>query len=259
VSLSRSARLLRAGLVGSIAVALAAAAAPAGALAAGNGTPVDFPTFKGASKMLDRNGAADLVFAPGGSHQRILRLTTGGYEQSGSAWALPRIDLSQSFETTFKAYLHHGRPGADGIAFLVQGTGPRALGGWGGGLGFRGIKKSVAVEFDTFQNTPDPSSNHLAVALNGDPDHATASADPSIPLYGRPFTARISYDATAHRLRAYVKSLRAGSVAEQVLDQPIDLAAETGVGAAWVGFTAGTGTALSKQDIYSWSVRGTEA
>jgi hypothetical protein len=259
VPLSRSSRVARGGLVAAFAFSLAAATAPACAFAAGDDALIDYPTFKGASATLDRNGTADLITSSGTTEQRILRLTPGGYKQAGSAWSNTRIDLSESFESTFKVYLHHGLPGADGIAFLVQTQGPRALGGWGGGLGYRGITDSVAVEFDTFQNTTDPSSNHLAVVLGGNPDEQSASAESSIPLYGKPFVARVAYDAETTNLQVYVKSLHAGSTEQLLLEQTVDLAGEVGDSAAWVGFTAATGTALSKQDVYSWTVHATEA
>jgi hypothetical protein len=242
-----------------LALGIAATSAPAGAFAAGDGKPlVDFPTFNGASTMLDRNGTADVIVA-GQKHQRVLRLTTGGYEQAGSAWAKKKIDLSQSFESTFKVFLHHASRGADGVAFLVQTDGPRSLGGWGGGLGYRGIKHSVAVEFDTFQNSPDPDSNHLGVVLGGNPDVHSAVGTPSIPLYGRPFDARVVYDATTKNLSVYVKAYRSGSPEELVVQQTVDLPVAAGGSSAWIGFTGGTGTDLSKQDIYSWSVQGAEA
>ena len=261
MSSSRFSRILRGGLVGAIALGIAATAAPTGAFAAGDDTPVNFPTFNGASKMLDRNGTADIIISSGRVHQRILRLTAGGYRQSGSAWAKPKIDLTRSFESDFKVYLHHALSGAgaDGIAFLVQTEGPRALGGWGGGLGYRGIKKSVAVEFDTFRNGTDPNNNHLAVVLGGNPDVHDAIGIPSIPLYGEPFDARVVYDAAKTKLSVYVKSLRSGAAEQQVLDTTVNLAAQAGGSSAWVGFTGSTGTDLSKQDIYSWSVRGAEA
>jgi hypothetical protein len=259
VSSSRFSRIIRGGLVSVLALGIAATTAPTGAFAAGDGNPlVDFPTFNGSSKMLDRNGTADIIVS-GRLHQRILRLTTGGYRQSGSAWAKTKIDLSQSFESRFKVYLHHADPGADGIAFLVQTDGPRALGGWGGGLGYRGIKHSVAVEFDTFQNTPDPDNNHLAIVLGGNPDVHSAVGTPSIPLYGRPFAARVVYDASATKLSVYVKPFRSGSPEQLVVQQTLDLATAAGGSSAWIGFTGGTGTALSKQDIYSWSVQGAKA
>jgi hypothetical protein len=247
-----------------LALGIATTSAPTGAFAAGDGGPlVDFSSFNGASKMLDRNGSADIIL-PGYLKQRILRLTTGGYKQAGSAWAKKKIDLTQSFESTFKVYLHHSQPGADGIAFLVQTDGPRALGGWGGGIGYRGIKHSVAVEFDTFKNSADqgstdPNSNHLAVVLGGNPDLHAAVGTPSIPLYGKPFQARVDYDAAAKSLSVYVKPFQAGATEQLVLQHTVDLAAAAGGSSAWIGFTGGTGTDLSKQDIYSWSVQGAEA
>lgn len=255
---SRSSRVARGGLAAALTFSIAVAGSPAAAFA--DEKPlIDYPTFAGTSKTLDRNGTADIITSSGHLRQRILRMTAGGFRQTGSAWDKQKIDLTDSFESTFKVYLHHGRPGADGIAFLVQAESPRALGGWGGGLGYRGIRKSVAVEFDTFQNTPDPSSNHLAVVLGGNPDVHHAVGEPSIPLYGRPFAARVSYDADHNRVRVYVRSLRAGAREQLALEDTVDLAGETGATTAWVGFTAATGSALSKQDIYSWSVSGTGA
>jgi hypothetical protein len=259
VFFSRSSRVARGGLVAAVALSIVAATAPAGALAADGDALINYPTFKGASTTLDRNGAADLLTSAGPEPQRILRLTAGGFEQTGSAWAKPKLDLSKSFESNFKAYLHHGEPGADGIAFLVQSEGPRALGGWGGGLGYRGIRHSVAIEFDTFQNTPDPNSNHLAVVVGGDPDHHAAVGDPAIPLYGKPFLARVAYDASNYDLKIYVKALHAGATEQLALEYTVNLAAEVGASSVWVGFTGGTGTALSKQDIYSWTVEGSGA
>ncbi|WP_433296098.1 L-type lectin-domain containing protein [Actinoplanes sp. CA-030573] len=258
MSSSRSSRTARGGLVAALAFAMATGVSPSSAFAADE-PPVDFPTFAGASHQLDRNGSADIITSSGRLHQRILRLTAGGFRQMGSAWAKPKLDLTKSFESTFKVYLHHGRPGADGMAFLVQADGPRALGGWGGGLGYRGIKNSVAVEFDTFQNGTDPNDNHLAVVLGGNPDKHSAVAEPSIPLYGRPFTARVAYDAGTNDLRVYVRSLRAGATEELALRTTVDLAGSVGAGSAWVGFTASTGSALSKQDIYSWTVQAPRA
>jgi hypothetical protein len=251
---SRSSRVARGGLIAALAFSIAGGVAPSGAFAADDEPLINYPTFAGASKTLERNGSADILTSSGRLHQRILRLTAGGYRQVGSAWSRTKLDLGESFESEFKVYLHHFKPGADGIAFLVQDDGPRALGGWGGGLGYRGIRRSVAVEFDTFQNPTDPSNNHLAVVLGGNPDHHSAVGEPSIPLYGKPFWARVNYDADSNRLRVYVKSLRAGSSEELALETTVDLAGEVGSNSAWVGFTAATGNALSKQDIYSWTV-----
>ncbi|HET6483521.1 MAG TPA: L-type lectin-domain containing protein [Actinoplanes sp.] len=243
-----------------LALSIATAFTPVGASAATEDPLIDYPTFKGAAQNLDRNGAADLITASGSKgKQRVLRLTPGGYQQAGSAWSTTKLDVGKSFESRFRAYLHHFKPGADGIAFVVQTQGRRALGGWGGGLGYRTIKPSLAVEFDTFQNSYDPSSNHLAVVLGGNSEQQATVAESPIPLFGKPFNARVVYDATATVLRVYIASLNEGSTEQLVLEHTIDLAAQVGRSAAWVGFTGATGEGLSKQDIYSWTVQGSGA
>lgn len=258
MSSSRSSRLARGGLIAALALSIATSGAPA--FATDDDPIIDHPTFKGASDDLDRNGAADLILSSGDkARQKILRLTPGGYRQSGSAWSTTKLDVTRSFESKFKVYLHHFRPGADGIAFVVQTEGPRALGGWGGGIGYRGIKPSLAVEFDIYQNSYDSSRNHLAVVLGGNPDYQEAVVESPISLYGKPFNARVVYDADEQLLQVYVKALSAGSRESLVLEQEIDLARHVGSDGAWVGFTGSTGTGLSKQDIYSWTVQGSRA
>ncbi|MEV6305163.1 L-type lectin-domain containing protein [Actinoplanes sp. NPDC051861] len=179
------------------------------------------------------------------SKAEVLRLTGGGYRQAGSVWSTERIDVTESFETTFEVYLHSGVRGADGLAFVVQSVGPRALGGWGGGLGYRGIRPSVAVEFDDYHNVGDPAGDHVAVSLRGNPDFNTAYATVQKPLFKRPFTVRVAYDAPLNGLLVDLDG-------QPALNATVDLAAELGTGRAWIGFTGSTGHVTSKQDIRSW-------
>ncbi|MEV4346316.1 L-type lectin-domain containing protein [Actinoplanes sp. NPDC049596] len=192
------------------------------------------------------NGSASFVSAAD-SPSSVLRLTGGGYRQAGSAWGGEQIDLTRSFETSFRVHLRGNSPGADGVAFLVQGVGPRALGGWGGGLGYRGIRQSVAVELDDFRNAGDADANHAAVVLRGNPDYHLAAAPLSTRLFGSPVEVRVAYDAGAHRLTVDVDS-------EQVVDTTVDLAAEVGADRAWAGFTGSTGSTSSTQEILDWSL-----
>ena len=249
---SRFSRTARGGLLAAFAFSIVAAATPGPAFAVDANTPINFPTFSGAEASLSLNGTATVAKASGKRH--VLRLTGDGFRQSGSAWATEQIDLTRSFETKFKVYLHHSEPNADGISFLIQAAGLRALGGWGGGIGYRGVPSSVAVEFDTYQNPTDPSSNHVAVVRNGSADTHLAVAESGVPLSGRPFSARLAYDAPTRNLKVYVKSLRSGSVEQLTIDQTIDLASDVGASKAWVGFTGSTGNITSNQDIYSWTV-----
>lgn len=235
--------LIRSGLL----AAVAASALSTNAAFAAGGAAVATEPILAYSDSLALNGTARVTDGGERVKQRVIELTGGGFKQIGSAWATRQVDVTTSFETSFSAYLHRGTKGADGIAFLVQAAGPRALGGWGGGLGYRGIRRSVAVEFDTYQNTPDPSSNHLAVVLGGNPDRHKAFADAAIPLYGKPFQARIRYEKGT--LRVFV-----AGAPKPVLEEKVDLAAAVGATSAWIGFTGSTGEVTSKQDVYAWTI-----
>ncbi|GAA4590970.1 hypothetical protein BJY16_000118 [Actinoplanes octamycinicus] len=251
--LSRTSRLARGGRLAAAVLSIVAAAPAAGAVAAPRALHESHPITDGSGTHLELNGTAAMITRTS-TGKRVIQLTTGGYKQTGSAWSTEKVGLNRSFRTSFKAFLHHNRPGADGIAFLAQGHGPRALGGWGGGLGYRGIRKSVAVEFDTYQNTADPSSNHLAVVLGGNPDRHHRSIAAPIPLYGKPFLARIGYDAGDQRLRVHVRALHKHARERLMLDEKVDLAHWAGVSGGWLGFTGATGDRVSHQDVYDWTV-----
>jgi hypothetical protein len=246
----RSSRVVRGGLWASALLSIVAAVNSPGAFAADSEPPYTPP--------LSLNGTASLMWRAG-DDARVIRLTDGGYRQAGSAWSMQPVDLTESFETRFTAHLRSGKRGADGIAFVTQGEGPRALGGWGGGLGYRGIRNSVAVEFDIFQNRPDPSSNHVAVALAGNPDGYAAAAEASTPLYGKPFQVRVTYDADQWRLQVHVRALTAGATEELMLDQQVSLSRRTGTTTGWIGFTGSTGDFTARQDVYEWTVATPQA
>lgn len=250
VRFSRSSRTARGGLWATVLLS-AVAAVNSGAAVAASADPSWRPP-------LALNGTASLMWRAG-DDERVIRLTDGGYKQVGSAWSTLPVDVNNSFETSFTAHIRNGKAGADGIAFVVQGAGPRALGGWGGGMGYRGIHDSVAVEFDTYQNPRDPSENHLAVVVGGNPDWPTATGETTVPLKGKPFRARVHYDADATRLRVWVRPATEGASEQLVIDHQVELADRAGVDQAWVGFTGGTGELSARQDVYHWTLGAPQA
>ncbi|MGD9690289.1 MAG: immunoglobulin domain-containing protein [Phycisphaerales bacterium] len=210
-----------------------------------------------------RNGAA--VFDQG------QRLTTGG-GQAGSLWHTQKQSVATGFVTTFQFRIEAGpaEVAGDGFAFVIQDQleGTAALGGGGSDLGFNGLNRSVAVEFDTFWFSGEPQGVHVSVQIDGstseDASLGSALLDPlgvNI-LDGRAHTATVQYvppvrDAegqiiTPGDLDVYIDSTFILSVA-------IDLEDVNGTnitddsGQATVGFTAGTGLADSIHVVSAWA------
>lgn len=98
------------------------------------------------------------------------RLTTANNNQNGSVWNVNLFDLSESFNFTFDVFLGCNDDGADGLAFVLQPLSVNA-GSVGGGIGYAGISPSLAIELDTYQNSGEPSYDHMAIQQNGDVSH----------------------------------------------------------------------------------------
>lgn len=202
---------------------------------------------------------------------KALRLTQARHGQSGAAWFREKQRVASGFETTFQFQLTRQGGlghGADGFAFVVQNSGPSALGGPGsaGGFavadsGYRNRKAkipwSIAVFFDTFRNRSekDPSDNYVAFCTAGKPAETRWPAKrlaftPSLPIRLRDqqvHTARIQFQPPF--LSVFLDELPT-----PVLRAPVDLSIVVDEqGSAWVGFTASTGGGYQDHDIISWS------
>jgi hypothetical protein len=119
----------------------------------------DFTDFSNVSALNLQGSAASV--------NNRLRLTPAQSGRHGSAWynvAKPMV--AGIFQTTFQFQLSGG---SDGFTFAIQNTDPTFLGGTGGTLGYDGLKNSLVVEFDTFQNSEynDTSANEIAVLPTG--------------------------------------------------------------------------------------------
>jgi gliding motility-associated-like protein len=100
------------------------------------------------------------------------QLTEAQNGQVGSVWYQNKLVLTENFDFEFELYFGtKDQNGADGIGFVLQpiSTGE---GSQGEGMGFQGIRPSVVVEYDTWQNIPfDPAYDHIAILRDGDHRH----------------------------------------------------------------------------------------
>lgn len=206
---------------------------------------------------------------------RILRLTPARRNKTGAAWFQEKQAVRSGFETEFQFQLTHqdkfpGFHGTDGFAFVVQNSGPEAIGGRGSGAGFgapdptnprhQSIPWMIAVFFDTLRNPQegDPSSNYVAVrAASGVGGERWPTARLAfVPRLGvslkdrRVHSARIVFDPP-------VLSVFLDDFSVPILKSVVDFSIATDhQGRAWVGFTAATGFGYQNHDILNWSFAG---
>jgi len=245
---------------------------------------------------LQRNGSTGV--ANNGTSQ-VLRLTPASLDQVGSVWYATPLPLSKGFSTTFKFQISGTTSfNGDGFAFVIQNggfcngtsgamavaptnvqlTAGCTISGEGGSIGYAGLTRSVAFEFDTFQNgSPgvpygDLSNDELGIQSCGasanTPDHTSAcnfgqvdlsQVSPAIQIAdGNVHTATILYVPPTPGCEVEcTKNLFITIDGQLVLSTFFDvgtLGLDPG-DPAFVGFTAATGAAgggNDNHDILSW-------
>jgi gliding motility-associated-like protein len=173
-------------------------------------------------------------------------LTPNQLWQGGSVWYLNRVNIGTAFDLHFEIFLGCREGGADGIAFVLQQV-STSVGTQGGGLGYEGIRPSLAVEFDTWTNQVynDPFFDHVSIQANGDPSHQTsnrlAGPVPILPGNGNIedcqfHKLRITWDPATSLFRVYVDCVLRLSYSGNIISQIF----RNNPNVFW-GFTASTG------------------
>lgn len=150
--------------------------------------------------------------------------------------------------------------GADGLAFVIQNASATALGGTGEALGYgaRGgtaaIGNSVAIEFDTFKNSWDPSSNHVGINTGGNLTSVQQAHVADAFDNASKWTAWVDYNGSVLEVRISNDGNRPTSA---LLSHSIDIAATIGSANAYLGFTAATGSAFGSHQVLGWAYSDT--
>lgn len=179
-------------------------------------------------------------------------LTAARNMQLGSVWYADKLDLSKDFDLEFELNFGTNDGGADGIVFVMQTVGIRAIGQSGGGIGFEGFSPSLGIEFDTWQNIDmgDIFADHIAILRNGSVNHtSTNSIAPPIAALpnggniedGVNHLVRITWQAATNRLEVWFDCSKRHSI---TLD--ISNAIFGGEREVFWGFTSATGGASNR-------------
>lgn len=154
------------------------------------------------------NGSAKVV------NDTCYELTTATNWQVGSIWNPDKIDLRNSFDLVMKINLGCSDAGADGIVFGLQPV-STSIGQSGEGIGFQGVRPSLGVEIDTWQNSnlSDPTFDHIAIISNGVMDHGQPNGRLAGPQQASQVSLniedckfhdlRVSWDAAAKKMEVF--------------------------------------------------------
>jgi len=190
---------------------------------------------------------------------------------AGSAYATAPdegpFDLDGSFSTQFSFQItdpvawsgNPGEPSGDGFTFAVAAN-QNVLGEPGGRLGVAttpGPLGTVSVEFDTFPNGGDISTNAIGINIGGfgDGQSVISAAQAAIPGNfddGAIWTAWIDYQADTNRLDVRVAADGVRPELPQ-LTHTVNIAAVVGP-TGYYGFTGGTGLAYATHSVTAWEL-----
>jgi hypothetical protein len=181
----------------------------------------------------------------------VARLADGDHNEAGSIFTKQVVPFT-NFSTTFTFQDIKGLGTGDGFTFMIQGNGPSALGGNGGGMGSIGIAKSVAVKFDFWSH----GSLHSTTGLYLD------GQDPSDPNnIGKDMTPA-GIDLSSNHLFSVTLGYDGITLSEVITDTVtkasfgtaynVDIGANIGANGGYVGFTGGTGGDTADYDIHTW-------
>jgi hypothetical protein len=225
----------------------------------GGGGNVDHSGGFTTTDDLTANGSAQFVV-------NAARLTNGQFGEAGSIFSNEAVDIT-NFTNTFTFQLLPGTfPLADGITFTLQGNGPTELGPSGGGLGygpdfpsgFRGIRNSVAVKFDVYDNAGEGiNSTGLFTDGRSPTVPESGSGDILVNLDGtgidlnsqHPFRVDMVYDGAV--LDVTITDTMTLATAGQ--SYVVDIVSQVGGATAFVGFTGGTGGLSAIQEVLDWT------
>jgi hypothetical protein len=177
-----------------------------------------------------------------------LQLTSGALHQNGSVfWTVP-VGI-QSFSTDFSFQLSEAK--GDGFTFTIQNDGANALGVGGDALGFGGLKKSVAIKFDLYNNAGE-GTDSTGVYTNGALPTVPAvdmTASGVVLRSGDAMVAHVTYNGTT------LTMLLTDAVTNKTftLSKAINIPSVVGATKAYVGFTGSTGGLTASQKILYWT------
>ena len=172
-----------------------------------------------------------------------ITLTDNIGSEARSAFSTTPVGFASGFTSSF-VYTASGDKAADGVTFTIQNSSPTAVGGGGGALGYVGIPKSAAVEFNLYTGGGQPVGTTVAFGTSG----GYTSSSPVNLASGDPILVTLTYDPSGSTMGVSLVDQTTQSTYSNTFPN-IDLAKSIGSNTGFVGFTGGTGGAVATQTV----------
>ena len=176
-----------------------------------------------------------------------LQLTQSGSGNSArAAWYQTPVPVAQAFQVNF-TYTGQAN-GADGVAFVMQNDpkGTNALGSVGGGLGYVGIKNSLALELNIYNQSGTNLQSNGATGA-----YLTTGA---VNLRsGNPIAVSLAYNPTQQTMTQQLTDTITNATFSKVYSN-VNLPQIVGGSTAFIGFTGADGVVSSNQVISQFSL-----
>ncbi len=173
--------------------------------------------------------------------------TSVGHQTASAYWTTP-VNV-QSFTNDFTFQLTN--PNADGFTFILQNAGLTAMGTGGGGLGSSGVKASVAVKFDLYDNLGEGNNSTGLFSKGAAPALPATTLAGGVNLHsGDILQVHMVYNGTTLTMTITDTATPSQTF---TISWPINIPAMVGGNTAYVGFTAATGGGTATQEILAWT------
>jgi hypothetical protein len=184
----------------------------------------------------------------------FLEITSDAPGLKGAAWRTGKQRVAGAWTFSFNFAINPDN-GADGFAFVIQDHGRSRIGAGGGGLGYAGLRRSLAVEFDTFGNPElgDPTFDHVSVHTRG--RRANSASEGASIGRAQPDDIAGADELHGAVIKYAAKRLTVTVDGVEELFIPIDIPRRLDLtrGKAFIGFTGATGGFSQLHHFLNWS------
>ena len=175
-----------------------------------------------------------------------IQLTPSLKNQAGSAMSINKIDFTQNFNFSLEVNLGTSNSGADGIAIVFHDdpNGTNTIGIRGEGLGAKGIKNGIAIEFDTYRNHGEISNDHTQIKATQSWVNLTSVTDLGNIEDGSWHAVSFKWVASTNTLSYSFNGSTIATFTDDLITNYFN-----GSTNVYLGFTASTGSAKNTQKV----------